>query len=143
MPNQEALEAGLSGLRWLIELQTAPQGHFRPIGSNGFLRRGQSPAAQFDQQPLEACAMISASLEAFRVTKDPFFSQAAQLAFEWFLGRNDLDLPLYDPITGGCHDALHQDRINENQGAESCLSFYLRLAEMRLSQNPIQLHKSL
>jgi len=143
MPNQEALEAGLNGLRWLIELQTAPQGHFRPIGSNGFLRRGQSPAAQFDQQPLEACAMISASLEAFRVTKDPFFSHAAQLAFEWFLVRNDLDLPLYDPITGGCHDALHQDRINENQGAESCLSFYLSLAEMRLSQNPIQLHKSL
>ena len=87
--------------------------------------------------------MISASLEAFRVTKDPFFSQAAQLAFEWFLGRNDLGLPLYDPATGGCQDALHQDRINENQGAESSLSFYLSMAEMRLSQNPIQLHKSL
>lgn len=142
MPNDEALEAGLSALRWLIEIQTAPEGHFRPIGCNGFLQRGEGPAAQFDQQPLEACAMISASLEAFRVTKDPFFSQAAQLAFEWFLGRNDLDLPLYDPITGGCHDALHQDRVNENQGAESCLSFYLGMAEMRLSQNLIQNQKS-
>ena len=142
MPNEEALDAGLSGLRWLIELQTAPEGHFRPIGCNGFLHRGKGPAAQFDQQPLEACAMISATLEAFRVTKDPFFSQAAQLAFEWFLGRNDLGLPLYDSATGGCQDALHQDRINENQGAESCLSFYLGMAEMRLSQNLIQNHKS-
>ena len=143
IPSEEALEAGLSGLRWLIELQTAPQGHFRPIGCNGFLHRGKGPPAQFDQQPLEACAMISASLEAFRVTKDPFFSRAAQRAFEWFLGRNDLGLALYDPATGGCQDALHQDRINENQGAESSLSFYLSMAEMRLSQNLIQLHKSL
>jgi hypothetical protein len=142
MPCDEALKAGLSGLRWLIELQTAPKGHFRPIGCNGFLRRGTAPGAQFDQQPLEAYAMISASLEAFRVTKDPFFSKAAQLAFEWFLGRNDLALPLYDPATGGCQDALHQDRANENQGGESSLSFYLSFAEMRLSQNLIQLPKT-
>ena len=143
IPNEEAFEAGLTGLRWLIGLQTAPEGHFRPIGCNGFLHRGKGPPAQFDQQPLEACAMISASLEAFRMTKDPYFSHAAQISFEWFLGRNDLGLPLYDPATGGCQDALHQDRINENQGAESSLSFYLSIAEMRLSQNLIQYPQSL
>ncbi len=138
MPLPEAREAGLAALRWLIQIQTAPEGHFRAIGSNGFHERGRGPAAQFDQQPIEACGMISACLEAFRVTKDPLFSRSAQSAFEWFLGRNDLGLPLYDPVTGGCRDALHQDRVNENQGAESSLSFYLALAEMRLSQHPIQ-----
>ena len=135
--NAEALEAGLTSLRWLAEVQTAPGGHFRPIGCNGFYTRGGKPA-QFDQQPIEACAMIGACLEAFRATKDEFFSRQAQRAFEWFLGRNDLGTPLYDSSTGGCRDALHRDRVNENQGAESSLSFYLGLAEMILSQNPIQ-----
>ena len=86
--------------------------------------------------------MIGACLEAFRATRDPFFSNAARWAFEWFLGRNDLGLPLYDSSTGGCRDALHQDHVNENQGAESTLSFHLGLAEMRLAENLIQDFKS-
>ena len=61
-----------------------------------------------------------------------------QRCFEWFLGRNDLGLPLYDSATGGCRDALHQDHVNQNQGAESTLAFYLSLAEMELAQNIIQ-----
>jgi glycosyltransferase involved in cell wall biosynthesis len=138
IPNSEALDAGLKGLRWLIKLQTSPKGHFRPIGCNGFFSNTLDQAAQFDQQPIEAYAMISACLEAFRVTKDPHFSGFAQLAFEWFLGHNDLGQSLYDPSTGGCHDALHEDRLNENEGAESSLSFYLSMAEMRISQNLIQ-----
>ena len=36
---------------------------------------------------------------------------------------------LYDSGTGGCHDGLHADRVNENQGAESTLAFLLSLAE--------------
>lgn len=85
--------------------------------------------------------MVSACLEAFRVTKDSFWSGEARRAFEWFLGRNDLGWPLYDASTGGCRDALHQDRLNENEGAESTLSFWLALAEMKLSQNTIDLHE--
>jgi hypothetical protein len=79
--------------------------------------------------------MVSACLEAFRVTKDPFWSTEARRAFEWFLGRNDMGQPLYDISTGGCRDALHQDRLNENEGAESTLAFHLALAEMKLSEN--------
>jgi hypothetical protein len=75
------------------------------------------------------------------VTNDPFWSSEAQRAFEWFLGRNDLGAPLYDSTTGGCRDALHSDRVNQNQGAESSLAFYLSLAEMQLAQNIIQ-HES-
>jgi len=133
----EILEIGLKSLRWLAKIQTFDDGVFSPIGSNGFYPRG-GERARFDQQPIEAYSMLSACLEAYRVTGDPSWYEQAQRAFEWFLGRNDLGLPLYDSATGGCRDALHQDRVNQNQGAESTLAFYLSLAEMELAQNIIQ-----
>jgi hypothetical protein len=125
----EVLEIGLSSLRWLLEAQTAEAGHFAPIGCNGFWTRG-GEKARFDQQPLEAHAMVSACLEAYSATRDVYWRRAARLCFEWFLGRNDLGLPLYDQSTGGCRDALLQDHINQNQGAESSLAFYLSHAEL-------------
>jgi glycosyltransferase involved in cell wall biosynthesis len=128
--NAKATEIGLRTLGWLSELQRAPQGHFRPIGSDGFYRRGEQ-RADFDQQPIEALAMVSASAEAYRTTEDTRWLNEARLAFEWFLGRNDVGLELYDASTGGCHDGLHKDRINENQGAESTLAFLLSLAELK------------
>lgn len=135
------LNIGLDSLRWLTKVQTAPAGHFRSIGCNGFYPRGKE-RADFDQQPLEAYATISACLEAYRVTRDVSWWASARQAFEWFLGRNDLGLPLYDSATGGCRDALHQDRVNENEGAESSLAFYLSLAEMTLGQNIIEFAKT-
>jgi hypothetical protein len=128
-PHPEALEIGLKSLRWLTSLQRTQAGHFRPIGSNGFYTKGGA-RADFDQQPVEAQAMVSACLEAYLNTRDPFWTVEAKRAFEWFLGRNDLGLSLYDPTTGGCCDGLHPDRINANQGAESSLAFHLSLAEM-------------
>lgn len=125
----DTLEIGLRSLRWLVSLQRTQANHFRPIGSNGFCVKGGA-RADFDQQPVEAQAMVSACLDAFRATGDPFWSVEAQRAFEWFLGRNDLGLPLYDSRSGGCGDGLHSDRISENQGAESTLAFHLALAEM-------------
>ncbi len=130
--HSEALEIGLKSLRWLASLQRTQAGHFRPIGSNGFYERGGA-RADFDQQPVEAQAMVSACLEAFRATQDVSWSREAKRAFEWFLGRNDLGLPLYDSSSGGCGDGLHEDRVNENQGAESTLAFHLSLAEMNLA----------
>jgi hypothetical protein len=132
VPHPEALEIGLKSLRWLASLQKTQAGQFRPIGSNGFYER-DGAHAYFDQQPVEAQAMVSACLEAFRATQDPSWSREAKRAFEWFLGRNDLGLPLYDASTGGCSDGLHHDRVNENQGAESTLAFHLSLAEMNLA----------
>jgi glycosyltransferase involved in cell wall biosynthesis len=126
----EALEIGLKSLRWLVSMQKTQAGHFRPIGSNGFHEK-DGARADFDQQPVESHAMVAACLEAFRVTRDPFWSVEAKRAFEWFLGRNDLGLPLYDYTTGGCGDGLHHDRVNANQGAESSLAFHLSLAEMK------------
>jgi hypothetical protein len=123
------LEIGLTSLRWLLKAQTAEGGHFAPIGCHGFWTQG-GERARFDQQPLEAHSMLSACLEAYAVTRDEFWHRAARRCFEWFLGRNDLGQPLYDPTTGGCRDALLQDHLNQNQGAESSLAFYLSLTEL-------------
>ncbi|MES2572358.1 MAG: glycosyltransferase family 4 protein [Verrucomicrobiota bacterium] len=125
----EMLEIGLDSLRWLLEAQTAEGGHFAPIGCHGFWSRG-GERARFDQQPLEAHAMVSACLEAFAVTRDVFWQNAARRCFDWFLGHNDLGQPLYDSTTGGCRDALLQDHLNQNQGAESSLAFYLSHSEL-------------
>jgi glycosyltransferase involved in cell wall biosynthesis len=131
---EKVLNRGLQTLRWLVQLQTSENGHFRPIGSNGFFRRGGA-RANFDQQPVEAQAMMSACLEAYRSTSDPWWYEQAQRAFDWFLGWNDLGLELYSARTGGCLDGLHVDRVNRNQGAESTLAFLLSLAELKLTQN--------
>jgi glycosyltransferase involved in cell wall biosynthesis len=136
LPNPEALEIGLRSLRWLASLQKTQAGHFRPIGSNGFCERG-GVRADFDQQPVEAQAMVAACLAAFRATQDEAWSREARRAFEWFLGRNDLGVPLYDSSSGGCSDGLHQDRVSENQGAESTLAFHLSLAEMNFAEHLI------
>ncbi|MEQ1750998.1 MAG: glycosyl transferase family 1, partial [Prosthecobacter sp.] len=134
LPNPEALAIGLKSLSWLASIQKTQSGCFRPIGSNGFYQR-EGARADFDQQPVEAQAMVSACHEAFRATQDPMWTREAKRAFEWFLGRNDLGLPLYDSTTGGCGDGLHHDRVNENQGAESTLAFHLALAEMNCAEH--------
>ena len=131
--NSEMFDAGLESLSWLSEIQLSSAGHFVPIGSNGFYQKG-GERARFDQQPVEAQAMVSASLEALRLTGDALWNVEARRAFEWFLGRNDLNLSLYDPTTGGCRDGLHSDRLNENQGAESTLAFLQSLLELRLAE---------
>ncbi len=134
MGQPAVLERGLQALRWLTEMQMSGKGHFRPIGSNGFYRRGGA-RADFDQQPVEAQATVSACLAAYRATSDFWWYEHAQRAFDWFIGWNDLGLELYSSETGGCSDGLHLDRANGNQGAESTLAYLLSLADMRLVQN--------
>jgi glycosyltransferase involved in cell wall biosynthesis len=136
MNNPSMVELGLNTMRWLIKVQTSGAGSFRPVGSNGFYPRGKE-CAIFDQQPIEAQATVSACIEAYQATNDVFWIAEARRAFEWFLGRNDLGLALYDPTTGGCRDGLHIDRLSQNQGAESTLAFLLSLAEMQELQNAL------
>ena len=133
MNDQTMLELGLKTLRWLVKIQTSDTGSFQPIGSNGFYSLGEERVL-FDQQPIEAQVTVSACLEAFRATSDMFWVAEARRAFAWFLGQNDLGLPLYDSSTGGCRDGLHMDRVSENQGAESALAFLMALAEMQTLQ---------
>jgi glycosyltransferase involved in cell wall biosynthesis len=130
MENAEMTTVGLRSLEWLASLQSSDDGGFAPIGSNGFYVRGGT-RADFDQQPVEACSMVSACLDAHRVTGQKRWAEHARRAFDWFLGHNALKSSLYDPSTGGCRDGLHATRMNENQGAESTLSFLTALVEMR------------
>ncbi len=120
----DMLAAGLSSLAWLCSIQRPEDEHFRPIGSNGFFQRGQTPA-RYDQQPIEAQATVLAACAAFEITGDQTWHDEAQHAFHWFLGHNDAGVALYDSRTGGCSDGLEIDRINQNQGAESTLAFLI------------------
>jgi glycosyltransferase involved in cell wall biosynthesis len=124
------VDSGLRSLRWLMTRQTAPAGHFRPVGTTGFGEQRQPPRC-FDQQPLEATATIAACLLAWRAEDDVKWKAAAERVFAWFLGSNDLSIALADPQTGSCRDGLHPDRANENRGGESVVCYLLGVAEMR------------
>ncbi|MFZ0304098.1 MAG: glycosyltransferase family 4 protein [Terracidiphilus sp.] len=143
--NQRMIEVGMDSLKWLVAEQHRDDKEiFVPIGSNGFFIEG-SEKARFDQQPVEACATVSACLEVYRLTEESCWLEEARRVFGWFLGRNDLQAPVYDAMTGGCRDGLHPDRINENQGAESTLSFLMALLEMRVAKvaSVDQLHQEM
>jgi len=132
--NQRMIEAGMDSLKWLVaEQHRGDEDIFVPIGSSGFYIEGNEKA-RFDQQPVEACATVSACMEVYRLTEERHWLDEARCAFHWFLGRNDLRVPLYDASTGGCRDGLHPDRVNENQGAESTLSFLMALQEMQAAK---------
>jgi hypothetical protein len=134
--NKKMIAAGIESLEWLLAVQhQGDEGIFVPIGSNGFFSEGKEKA-RFDQQPVEACATISACFEAYRLIHEQRWLEDAQQVFGWFLGKNDLQVPLYDAETGGCRDGLHPDRVNENQGAESTLSFLMALLEIQATRAP-------
>ena len=140
MDRAEMLQAGLRSLEWLMTVQTDPKGHFVPVGNNGWYpKRGTK--ARFDQQPIEALDMIEACREAYDATNDSKWVSHAQRCLEWFLGRNDLNAPLYNHKTGGCCDGLNADGPNRNQGAEStlvCFLSMLHLNRMRSSQIAVE-----
>jgi glycosyltransferase involved in cell wall biosynthesis len=135
--DSKMVEIGLKTLEWLVEIQKDPAGHFVPIGTQGwYKRKGQK--ARFDQQPIEAQAMIDACVEAHNITGNEKWGKEAQRCLEWFFGKNDHRITLYDYNTGGCYDGLQSNRANQNQGAESTLSFLLsllRMYEHRIERN--------
>lgn len=123
-------ELGIAALAWLTKQQTAPRGHFRPVGCKSF-GRPYAPPLAFDQQALEATATVDCAAAAFETTGDPRWSQVARDAFGWFFGDNDAGVPIADAMTGSCHDGLMATGINRNQGAESILSVHLASQTMR------------
>jgi len=121
LPDREMLQMGLRALDWLKKIQTDGKGrHFAAIGNHGWFPKGGSKA-RFDQQPIEAAAMVDACIEAFNCTRDEEWSAFAYRCLNWYQGENDLGVPLCDYATGGCRDGLEAQGANENQGAESTL----------------------
>ncbi len=127
---QDLVACGLETLDWIVAKQTSPEGRFRAVGTESFHRPYAEPL-QFDQQPLEAQATVDACLAAFRATDDLRWVAEAERAYGWYLGQNDLDLPLASPLDGGCFDGLMPTGLNRNQGAESILA--LQLASCAIS----------
>jgi hypothetical protein len=121
---------GLTVLDWLIETQTSRSGTFSPVGNDGWWTH-EGPRSQFDQQPIEATAMILAASAAYEATRDAGYVRAAEAAYGWFLGANDAGLMMADIVTGACHDGLSADRVNVNQGAESTLMWLTAVETMR------------
>ena len=129
LQHNDMIDMGIKSLKWLLAVQTE-EGHFVPIGSKGWYEK-DGLRARFDQQPIEANSMVEACVEAFNVTRDKLWFENAVMCFNWFLGHNDLNMPLYDPKTGGCRDGLMADGINQNEGAESSLAWLISLMTLQ------------
>ena len=134
--DDELVRQGLRILRWLLDVQTTPGSHLSIIGNSGWFARG-GERARFDQQPVEVAALIGACKAAYRASEDPTWLVEMRRCFEWFLGRNDVGMPLVDFKTRGCHDGLTTNGVNENEGAESLLSWLLSLLTMHEIQTDL------
>jgi hypothetical protein len=132
--NREMLEIGLNALRWVLDVQTGEDGQLRIIGNRGWYPQGSEPA-KWDQQPLEAQGLVQAAMAAYRATGEGQWVEHALRCLAWFYGRNDGDVPLYNPETGGCQDGLRADGVDDNQGAESTLACVLSVLEMHAHKN--------
>jgi hypothetical protein len=112
-----------------LEKNLIHDGRLSIIGSNGWYKRGGA-RAQFDQQPIDAAAMVLAYQSAYWVTQDKAYLKKMRLAFGWFLGENDMGMSLYDHDTKGCADGLLREGVSLNQGGESTVSFLMALLAM-------------
>ena len=129
LSNEDMFRAGVEALTWLLKQQTGKDGHISIIGNKGWMHRS-GQRAHFDQQPVEVMGLIEACAEAFLATKENRWLNEARRCLDWFLGRNDLNLPIYDFKTGGCHDGLGPHGLNRNMGAESTLAWLISLLTM-------------
>jgi glycosyltransferase involved in cell wall biosynthesis len=128
-------QVGLETLDWIVAQTTSAEGRFRPVGSESFGREYAAPLP-FDQQPLEAIATIDACSAAFAATGSGKWLDEANRAYRWFLGANDLDMPVASGADGGCFDGLMPTGLNRNQGAESILALQMAsCAILRLSKS--------
>lgn len=124
LERQDLIDQGIQSLQWLLKLQVDEQGVVSLIGNDGWLHR-DGRRARFDQQPIEAMALVEACVEAARITGDSTWLDHAKACLGWFTGNNELGVNLVDPDTGGCCDGLHMAGVNFNQGAESTLAWVI------------------
>ncbi|MCL1978337.1 MAG: hypothetical protein FWG55_09615 [Candidatus Bathyarchaeota archaeon] len=120
---QSYLDVAQESLHFIIDTQIIDE-KFVPIGNNGWYTYGGQRAV-YDQQPLEAAALVDATADAYYATQQDRYLEMAILVFEWFLGRNTRKRVMYNTKTGGCFDGLNVDLVNMNQGAESSLSYLM------------------
>ena len=117
------LTVAIESLQFL-ESKVFNDGILSPVGNMGWCHKGEEPAI-FDQQGIDAMAMVLCYQQAYRVTRNDKYVRRMYQSYQWFLGKNVLGLPLYDAETGGCADGLHSTGINDNMGAESTLAYWI------------------
>jgi len=138
MPNPEMHDMGIKALEWLLKVQTSPEGHLSIIGNDGWFDKNGNRSI-FDQQPVEVKSLISACLEVYNETGEKKWFEESERCLSWFLGQNDLQLPVCDYKTGGCGDGLERQGVNGNQGAESTLAWIISLINMHTAMG-LQFH---
>jgi hypothetical protein len=130
LDDKATLETGLRVLDWLAAAQITEAGRLSLVGNECWWRRGEQPE-RFDQQPIDAATMLLAGEAAYDATGSERYRALAEMAYAWFLGDNDNDVPIAIPATGGCHDGLTAGGVNRNQGAESTLMWLTALEHIR------------
>ncbi len=134
LADADAAQTGLRVLDWLLAVQTLPDGRLSPVGCRGWWPR-DGARARFDQQPIETASLLMAADAAYRATGRECYRDAAERAYAWFLGDNDVGVALADPARGGCHDGLTPAGVNANQGAESTLMWLTSVERIRALRN--------
>lgn len=133
LPSSLTARARAIGLRSLDFLLTfTVNGVPTPVGNSGWYPRG-GQRALYDQQCVDVAAVVVASAEAFAVTGDSRYREAALTWWRWFFGSNIRQQSLYRVESGAVRDGLHAVGVSENQGAESVVAFllaHLALAEV-------------
>ncbi len=119
--NSHYVRTAQAACRFLLD-NTLDKNHFSFVGCNGWYPYN-GKKARFDQQPIEAVSTVLMLTAAYEATGDAHYLKLQRKAFDWFLGDNDLQIPLYDFRSTGCCDGLMAAGVNINQGAESTLSF--------------------
>jgi len=122
--NESYLDIAFEAMTFL-ESKVFHNGILSPVGNNGWCEREKKTHAKFDQQGIDAMAMVLYYQQAYRITRDENYLSQMYLCYQWFLGKNVLGLSLYDASTGGCADGLHSTEISLNQGAESTLAYWI------------------
>ncbi len=97
-------------------------GYLRVIGNQDWLTAG-AENNRFGQQPIDVSGMVILYHCKHQALGDEDSVEKLKLSYEWFLGRNDLCIPIYDEETGGCNDGLEEFMVNRNQGAESTICY--------------------
>ncbi len=72
--------------------------------------------------------MVSAAVEAYRLTKHQKYADIAGQLAAWFLGANAANKMMYSFTTGRCFDGIQSSsNVNLNSGAESTIEALLAM----------------
>ena len=133
LANRRMVEQGLGALEFLLAGQIAPAGYIELVGNQGWWPKGDVPA-HFDQQPIDAAALVEACGVAWRVTGERAWLTELERSYAWFGGWNSIGIAVADPSIGGCGDGLSAIGVSANQGAESTLAWLAATEWVRISR---------